>query len=418
MEEANSLSTCLSWVELNGKALANNLRVLRTTIGPDAKLIAVVKADAYGHGAVSVAKIALAHGAWGLAVSSLQEALPLRSSGVVAPILLLNHLPTREAILLALENDLTVSVYDSEIAAAYDESVRIALVSRLGDGDRETYQKVPRLKVHLKIDSGMGRLGVGIEEAGDFFRLVRNLPRLEIEGIYSHLARADETDCPSTSEQLSTFERALQTAEDLGLSFRIVHIANSAAAFSRRDAVYDGVRIGLAMYGVSPFDSEFPGTKELEPVLTWKTRVAQVKRYPRGTSIGYGGTYRTSSDPEIIAVLPVGYADGIRRGPLPWKTVLIRGEFVPVVGRVCMEKIAVNVTALTPPLVQCGEEVVLIGTQGNNRQGAQDVALAVGTSAYEILCAVGARVPRKWIYGGKKSTQTDAPGHGTAVLDE
>lgn len=377
----------LSWIELDENAFVGNVRVLKEIVGSSTELWAVVKADAYGHGAARIARLALLYGASGLAVSSLEEAISLRREGISSPILIMSVLPTPDAVIRAVQENLIATVFDSAVASIYEN----ALAAVESD--------VMTLRVHLKMDTGMGRLGTRCDRALEFFRHVESLRHLSVGGMFTHFSRADETEMDDhTSKQLVEFEKVLKLARERSrLSPRIVHAANSAAVLSRRDSDYDAVRVGLAMYGISPFGHRRDLPEGFRPVLEWKTRIAQVKTVPRGNPIGYGGTYETRGDPERLAVIPVGYADGIRRGPIPWKKVLVRGVYAPIVGRVCMEKTTIDVSRVPESEnLSPGEEVVLIGKQGNLSVWTDEIALDVGTSPYEILCAISQRIPRLW----------------------
>lgn len=363
-----------SWIDLDLDALAGNVRGLKQLVGEAVTLIAVVKANAYGHGAVPVARTALLNGAQHLAVASLAEALELRSAGIDAPILVLSYTPP-QAIRQAVRQAITITVYDLGLARAYD------LAARAAGGT---------LRVHLKVDTGMGRLGVLAADAVPFFRSVLALSHLEIEGIYTHFAQADE-DLGFTLEQLKAFNAVLTPLRAAGFSFRYVHAANSAATLLLKEAHFNAVRVGLAMYGLSPSPlARVPAS--FRPVLSWKTTIAQVKTLPPGYFVGYGATYRTQGT-ERHAVIPVGYSDGLRRAPQYWGHVLVRGQIAPIVGRISMEKTSINVTHI--PDAAIGDEVVLIGTQGDLTISADDIAHRLGTISYEVLCAIAPRGLRR-----------------------
>ncbi|MCB9455680.1 MAG: alanine racemase [Anaerolineaceae bacterium] len=367
-------STYPSWVEISLDAIAGNVRAIKQVTGDSVALMAVVKSDAYGHGALSVSRTALLNGAEYLAVSSMHEALELREADIEAPILILGYTPVH-AVRQALRHNITLTLYDLEMARAFDRIAR-----EFGN----------RLRVHVKVDSGMGRLGVLADEAVSFFRHLGNLTYLEIEGIYTHLAMADE-DEDYTAHQVQIFKDVLKPLRASGLAFAYVHAANSAGTLASTANHFNMVRVGLALYGLHP-SSYVPLTPAFQPAMTWKTSVAQVKTFPKDHPIGYGGTYRTRNE-ETIAILPVGYADGFRRAPNTWRRVLIHGQFAPVVGRVSMEKTAVNVSHI--PNVTIGDEVVLLGQQGDNLLTAEDIANELGTNNYEVVTTIQPRVPRR-----------------------
>lgn len=363
-----------SWVELDTDALAGNIRAIKARLSEEVTLMATVKADGYGHGAVTVSRIALQNGAQYLAVASISEALELRDAGIEAPILILSYAPvfaTREA----LRHKLTITVYDLDMARAYDKAAR-----ELGG----------KLKIHVKVDSGMGRLGVLPEHAVTLFRNLLTMPNLEIEGIFTHFSVADE-DRDYTAEQHKVFKDVIVPLRAAGIKFKYRHAANSAGILLGADYHLNMVRAGLIMYGYAPSNLE-PLPTEIQPVLTWKSVIAQVKTLPAQHPVGYGNTY-TTSKAEKVAVIPVGYADGFRRAPQVWKSVLVRGQHAPVIGRVSMEKTVISVDHIDG--VAIGDEVVLLGKQGDAQISAEDIAEQLGTSTYEVLTTLLPRVPRR-----------------------
>ena len=363
----------LSWVEIDLDALAVNVRGIKSLIGEQVALMAVVKADAYGHGAISVSRTAILNGAEYLAVSSMDEALELREAGIEEPILLLNYTPV-SAVRQAIRQHITLTVYDLDLARAYDRVAR---------------ELEAKLHIHVKVDTGMGRLGVTKTEAMNLFRHLMNLSHLDIEGIYTHFASADE-DVEFTELQVKAFKDILKPLRASGFNFAYIHAANSAGTLASKDNHFNMVRIGLAMYGLSP-SSTIRVPEGFRPVLSWKSVVAQVKTLPRDHSVGYGRTYVTTGD-ERIAVIPVGYADGFRRAPNNWQEVLIHGQRAPIIGRVSMEKTTVNVSNI--PDVSIGDEVVLLGTQGNETISADEVAERLGTNNYEVVTSILPRTSR------------------------
>lgn len=363
-----------SWVEIDLNALANNVRQIKTLIGQHVALFAVVKADAYGHGAVAVARTALLNGAEYLAVASISEAIELRDAGIEAPILVMSYTPI-QAVRQAVRQNITVTLYDLDLARAYDRAAREA---------------GGILRVHVKVDTGMGRLGVVAQAAVPFFRHLLNLNHLELEGVFTHFSMAEDS-ADYTAEQVKVFKRVLTPLRAAGFSFKYIHAANSAGTLASKDNHFNAVRVGLAMYGLSPSDEvRVPPT--FRPVMTWKTTVAQVKMLPPNHAVGYGNTYVTRGE-ERIAVIPVGYADGLRRAPNHWGHVLLHGQLVPIIGRVSMEKTILNVTDV--PNVTIGDEVVLLGRQGEATLSADDIARRLGTISYEVVCGILPRVPRR-----------------------
>ncbi|MDW8268106.1 MAG: alanine racemase [Anaerolineae bacterium] len=367
-----------TWVEIDTLALADNLAAARRRLRPGVRLIAVLKADAYGHGAATVARIVTAGGADLLAVACLPEAQALRRAGITTPILILGYTPpwqARTALETAAGHEWHLTVYDPDVALALN---RAALDLRR------------RVRVHVKVDTGMGRLGLFPEDVPAFLRFLQTLPGIEVVGLFTHLAAADEPDEPYTDLQLARFDALLACLEAEGLRPPLVHAANTAALLTRPNAQYDAVRLGIGLYGLAPGPA-CPLPSDFRPVLSWKTTVAQVKTLPPGAAVGYGLTYRTTRT-ETIAIIPVGYADGFRRSPHNWGEVLVRGRRAPLVGRVSMDQAAINVTAI--PGVRAGDEVVLIGRQGEETITAADVAARLGTIPYEVVSTILARVPR------------------------
>lgn len=363
-----------SRVEIDADALANNIRIIREKLADDVTLMAVVKADAYGHGAVMAARTAVTNGANYLAVASIAEAVELRDAGITTPILTLSYAPS-EAARQAHHLNLTLTVFDIEQAERYDRMARTVS---------------GKLKVHVKIDTGMGRLGIFAEDAIKAFRHLNTLTNLDIEGIYTHFSSADE-DAELTAHQLETFRRAVRPLRAAGINVTYMHAANSPGTLATWESHLNMVRPGLILYGLRPSEKTtlHPG---MRPVMSWKTQVLQVKDFPPGYSIGYNGTYTTRNN-ERIAIIPVGYADGFRRAPHTWEYVLIHGQKAPVIGRVSMEKTAVKVTAIDS--VYAGDEVVLLGRQGDEVITAEMIADWLDTSNYEVVSSILPRVPRR-----------------------
>jgi len=366
-----------TWLEIDLSAIANNTRAMKQLVGPDVRVLVSLKADGYGHGALKVARTALHNGASMLGVATVSEATPLREAGITAPILVFGYVPLwqmREAVRL----DLTITLYTLDAARALS---RAAMA--LGKTAR----------VHVKVDTGMSRLGIRserIDEILALLRAIRELPNLELEGLFTHFAKADSADHTHAHLQLARFQEVLHRIELEGLRPPLVHAANSAATLMLPEARFDMVRPGIALYGLEPSpDVRLP--EEFQPALAFKTQVAQVKLIPAGEGISYGGTFVTEQ-PTWIAVLPVGYADGFRRAPANWGSVLIHGQEAPLLGRVCMDQSMVDISHI--PEVRVGDEVVLIGRQGNAALTAETVAQRLGTINYEVVAEILARVPR------------------------
>lgn len=362
-----------TWVEINMESIAYNVRRIREIIGDEVRLMSVIKANAYGHGAIPVSMTALNNGAEYLAVASLIEALELREAGIDAPILILGYTPPWAAPEI-LRHNLTVSLYDIEIARALD---RVA---------REHNQLV---QGHVLVDTGSGMLGLQPDEVTLFFRSLRNLTQIQIEGIYTHFSVSDHNEA-YTKAQIATFESVVDPLVAAGFRFKYIHAANSAAAIHIPESRFNMVRCGIAQFGLSP-GPYAPVPADFRPALTWKSIIAQVKRHSPGSFIGEGNTYRTPNT-QYVAYIPVGYADGFRRAPMHWKHVIVKGEYAPILGSVGMYMTAVDISHLED--VQVGEEVVLIGQQGYRLITVEDVAEYLGTDTYEVICTILAKVPR------------------------
>ncbi len=360
-----------TWIEIDKSAIAQNVQLLKEIVGPDVAVMAVVKANAFGHGAVAVSTTALLNGATYLGVATVNEAIILRDAGIDAPIMVLGYTPVWAAQ-QAIRYDLTLTVYDLELARAFDRVAR---------------EMNATLRIHVEIDTGLARLGLLPEQVIPFFRSLRNLRNLDIEGIFTHFASADSSS-EYTHEQLRVFQDVIGPLHGSGFTFKYIHAANSAATLTLPEAYFNMVRPGLALYGLNPGVALPEGFR---PALSWKTTIAQVKKLPSGSYVGYGNTYRTR-DVERIAVIPVGYADGFRRAPNTWGEVLVGGKRAPLVGRVSMDQAMINVTEI--PNVSIGDEVVLIGSQGDETLTADDVAARLGTISYEVVSTILARVPR------------------------
>ncbi|MDW7710548.1 MAG: alanine racemase [Deferrisomatales bacterium] len=357
-------------------AVARNVRALRGLTAAGVRQMAVVKADAYGHGAVPVARAALGAGAEWLGVALVEEGADLRRAGIEAPILLLGAAFPEEAA-DAVGAGLTVAVCGRETALALD---------RAGAAQGRT------AAVHVKVDTGMGRLGVPPAEAAAYTEWLSGLPHLRVEGLFSHFSAADEADLSFSRAQLEELLGVRQALAARGLRPPLCHIANTAAVMALPESHLDLVRTGIGIYGLHP-SPETPRTADLEPALRLTTRVAHVKDVPAGTPLSYGRTF-VARQPSRIATLPVGYGDGYPRLLSNRGQVLIGGRAVPIVGRVCMDLILADATSV--PEARVGDEAVLIGPQGDASIGADELARLVGTIHYEITCNIGKRVPREY----------------------
>lgn len=376
-----------TWVEIDLGALAHNTRRLKDAAG-SAVLMAVLKADAYGHGAVQAARVVLRHGADQLAVACLSEGAALRSAGITAPILILGYTPAWQAR-EALRLDLAATVFDDRTALAF------SLASR--DLGRQA-------RLHVKVDTGMHRLGCPPGESPALLARLAAMPGLEVAGIFTHLACADDPSQAgraATAAQLSSWEALLARLRTERLRPPLAHALNSAGLLAWPEGRGDLVRPGIALYGLSPSPDMAaaigPAGLDLRPVLSWKTQIAQVHRLEPGEAVGYGARWRAARS-SLVATIPVGYADGFRRAPRGWRQVLVRGRAAPLIGRVSMDQSSVDVTDI--PGARQGDEVVLIGRQGTLAIRAEDAAAWLGTVSYEVVAGILARVPRLGTEGG------------------
>lgn len=368
-------------LEIDLDAIAANLRGVRARVGPGVKVLAAVKADGYGHGIVETAKVAVEVGTEMVGVAIVEEGVRLRNAGIDLPVLVLGaSLPEQAATIVQYR--LTQTVCTIELAAA------------LADRAAAEGQTVP---VHVKVDTGMGRLGLPVEDVVPFIRQLTAYPSLVIEGIFTHFSTADDADKRFTVEQTHRFRQLLVDLERQGLRPAIAHAANSGAILDLPESYFDMVRPGLIVYGYYPVGG-VSRSLPLQPAMTWKTRIVYLKRVPAGTGLSYGRTYVTPQD-TVIATLPVGYEDGYSRALSNRGVVLVRGQRAPVVGRVCMDQCLIDVGHI--PGVSIGDEVVLVGRQGTDEVSIYELARRLGTIPNEAVCLVGTRVPRLFLRGGR-----------------
>jgi alanine racemase len=365
--------------------LRQNFRTVQLHVGNNVNVCAVVKADAYGHGAVECATALDAEGAQWLGVTSLDEAIPLREAEIRSRILLMTGFwrgEEEEIVGLAL----TPTVWERwQIESLNRASAKL--------GRR-------RHPVHLKVDSGMGRLGVSLQALPNLLDSLKAADHLLLEGVSTHLASSEVLDAPSADEQLRNFDNALRCLRSAGLDPTLIHVANTSAAISRPATWNNMVRPGLALYGYYlPFQRagrEVSGSAlrlNVKPVLTWKTRILAIRNVEANQALGYGGTYITKS-PAKIALLPVGYADGLNRALSSGGRVIVRDHYAPIVGLISMDLTMIDVTGIAG--VEVGDEVILLGSSDGLTVSAQEHADLANTIAYEILCAISKRVPRRY----------------------
>jgi alanine racemase len=360
--------------EVDLKALEFNYRQIQKRISKGVKILAVVKANAYGHGAVPISLKLEKLGVEYLGVAVSEEGIELRKGGVKAPILILGGIYGNETDKV-FRYSLTPVVFQSDI---------FQILFKEAERRRE------KVKIHLKVDTGMGRLGIPINLWPSFLKEIKQSPRVEIEGFLSHFAMTDEEGTTFTQHQWNEFQKAVALAREFGISFKYLHMASSAPLTTFPSYSGDLVRPGIMLYGSYP-SPLYQNFIPLRPIMTLKTRVHFLKSVPPGTKISYGGTFLTKRE-SLIATLPIGYADGYNRLLSNQGEVLIRGVRVPVVGRVCMDFIMVDVTDI--PKVSLGDEVVLIGRQGRGKISVEEIAEKIGSISYEVFCLIGERVPR------------------------
>ena len=384
VEILSRVATRPTWADVSLTALRQNFQTVVKHAGAGVTVCAVVKADAYGHGAVECSRALQEEGAKWLGVTSLDEAIPLREAGIESRILLMTGFWRGE---------------ESEI-------VRLRLTPTVWEPwhieslDGAAASGVMRQAVHLKVDTGMGRLGVSLEELPAVLKALNAAPHLVLEGLSTHLASSEIMDAPSVAEQERRFEKALHMVREAGFDPDLIHMANTSALISRRETWNNMVRPGVALYGYYlPFQRAgrevSGGTLRLtvKPVLTWKTRILSMRNFAANQALGYGGTYVTRA-PAHVAVLPVGYADGYNRQLSNRGRVIVRDHYAPIVGSISMDLTLVDVTGI--PGIAVGDEVILLGTSDGLSVDALEHARLANSSPYEILCNISKRVPRKY----------------------
>jgi alanine racemase len=368
-----------TYIEVDLDAIEHNISQFRRILSKDTQILVAVKADAYGHGAVTVSLAAISAGASHLGVAFVDEGIQLREAQIRAPILIFGYTPPH-AIETAMSFDLTFTVFDREHVA------QIAEVAK----------KVGKTaKIHLKVDTGMGRLGIPPHEVISFIHQVRNLKYVELEGIYTHFATSDDLNSSYYEQQVEQFEDVLQQLEQEGIYIPLRHAANSSAALREGLKKCNLVRVGISTYGFK--DVPNPDV-DLKYALNLKSAISNLKCLPQGSGVSYGKTYTTTSD-EWIATIPIGYADGIPRQLSNIGMAIVGGIRVPIVGRVCMDQLMLNVTDAMP--LSVGDEVVLIGSQGDQMITASEIADLTSTIHYEIVARLGSRLPRLYYQKGK-----------------
>ncbi|AGB42486.1 alanine racemase [Halobacteroides halobius DSM 5150] len=367
--------TSPSWVEVNLDAIQYNIQQVDKRLDSNTKIMAIVKANAYGHGAVEVAKEVLNGGVNYLGVATVNEGVKLRQANIKAPILILGTTFSQQ-VTDVVKYDLTPTVYTYQLA-------------------EQLSKKGQEVKIHLNLDTGMGRIGLRSDETIEKIKKIAKLSNVKIEGIFTHFAKAD-TDLDYTKKQLNEFKAVVNQLEKQGIKIPIKHTANSAAIVNYSASHYNLVRMGLVLYGLYP-RPELADKIELKAALSWKARIAHLKEVPAGVSISYGGRYITSTTTKV-ATLPLGYHDGYSRKLSGVGDILYQGQRYPVIGRVCMDQLMVDMTGAQAAI---GDVVTLLGSAGEEEISANELADKIGTINYEVISRIGPRVPRVFYKQGE-----------------
>lgn len=394
----NYLRVC---AEINLDAAAYNFKSMKENLKPDTKMIAVIKTDGYGHGAVPIARMAEKYAyIWGFATATVEEALLLRKAGIKKPVLILGFV----------------------FPDAYDELVRheirptVFKLSMAKQLSEEAVRQGKTISVHIKVDTGMSRIGFADDEkSADLVNEISRLPGVKVEGLFTHFAKADEKDKTFTMEQLSRYQKFHQMLADRGVHVELCHCSNSAGIFDIPEANLDAVRAGISIYGLYPSEDVDKFAVPITPVLTLKSHITYIKNIAPGVKVSYGGTF-TAEKPMKVATIPVGYGDGYPRSLSNKGWVLIRGKKAPVTGRVCMDQFMVDVTHI--PDVREGDMVTLIGSDGGLELTMEDLGELSGRFNYELACDIGKRVPRRFWKDGRVVAEQDCfDTDGTVFLE-
>lgn len=378
------------YAKIDLDAVAYNMEQMKKNIKPETKVMAVIKADGYGHGAVQIAEMMERWNyIWGFAVATLDEAIVLRAEGIAKPILVLGCV-FPDQYMEMLKYDIRMNVYTEEMAESISE-----MAAREG---RTAY-------MHIKLDTGMSRLGFGIhEQAVEAIQRISQMPNVEMEGIFTHFAKADETDKTFTEKQIQEFTWMVERLKEKNVIFTYAHCSNSAGIIDVPQANFDLVRAGISTYGLYPSEEVDKRRVKLKPALALKSHVAFVKEIEAGIPVSYGGTF-ISEHKMKIATIPVGYADGYPRSLSNKGYVLIRGKKAPIIGRVCMDQFMVDVTEIDG--VSFGDKVTLIGKDGNEILPVETLSELSGRFNYEFVCDLGKRIPRVYVQNGRIAEQVD-----------
>lgn len=378
------------YAKIDLDAVTYNMEQMKQRIDGDTKIMAVIKSDGYGHGAIQVAEVLEKYDyIWGFAVATLDEAVVLRTEGIQKPILVLGCI-FPDQYLEMLDNDIRMNVYTEEMAKE---------ISYMARREGKTAY------LHIKLDTGMARLGFAVNnESVDAITRISKLPNVNMEGVFTHFAKADETDKTFTKNQISQFVSMTEKLRERGVTFPYEHCANSAAIIDVEDARFDIVRAGISTYGLYPSEEVNQNAVHLKPALALKSHVAFVKEIEEGTPVSYGGTFVAEKKMKI-ATIPVGYGDGYPRSLSGKGYVLIRGKKANILGRICMDQFMVDVTDIEG--VSFGDKVTLIGRDGNEAISVEKLSELSGRFNYEFICALGKRIPRVYVKNGKIAEQVD-----------
>ncbi|NFP92270.1 alanine racemase [Clostridium sporogenes] len=370
------------WAEIDLDNLQHNLKEIKKICG-NKEVIGVIKANAYGHGAMEIAPTLLENGVSRLAVAVLSEAMELRMSGVKESIMILGYTPWALGDML-LDNDIEQSVY------SYDDALELSRIAVL---------KRKILKIHIVVDTGMGRIGfLPTKESVENVYKISKLPNIKIEGVFSHFSSADELDKDYTLYQMNKYNQFINKLEEKNIQVPIKHIANSAAIIDLESTHLDAVRAGIIMYGYYPSNYVLRNNIKLKPVMSLKTSIVHIKKVSSGEYISYGRTFKTEKE-SIIATLPIGYADGYNRLLSNKGKVIVNGKLAPVIGRVCMDQCMIDVNSIED--LKVGDVVTIMGEENGVSYTAEDIASEIGTISYEVICNVNKRVPRVYKKDGK-----------------
>lgn len=370
------------WAEVDLDKLAHNMREIRR-VSKSKQIMAVVKADGYGHGALDVAPLLLENGADKLAVAVLHEAIELRKSGIDCPVMILGYTPNnqiQDVVKYNLETAVVAYDYAEKLSEAAGKSGKI-------------------LKIHIKIDTGMGRIGYPPDESSiDEICRISKLPNLKIEGLFSHFSSADEKDKSYSKSQVEKFNWVYERLTERNVQVNLRHMGNSATIIDLPEYHFDMVRAGIILYGYYPSKEVDKKKIDLRPAMNLKAKIIFIKKMHEGEYVGYGRKYKCDCE-RVIATLSVGYADGYPRALGNNANVIVKGKTAPVVGKICMDQCMIDVTDIAD--VKIGDEVILIGEEGNNKLNADYIADILNTISYEVICFIGKRIPRVYVKDNK-----------------